>query len=279
MLKKLALGLVLATLAVTATHAAVPMLLNYQGRLSAPDGTPKNGSFTMVFSFYDAEDGGDALPSGTPWSETQTVTVTDGVFNVLLGSVTALPATLFEGGPSDSAGPLRFLHVVVDGETLAPRRRVASAAYAISGGSASGSDVSVRVTHAASQFPLCSPLAVAFTVESWDTSDLFTPGTSRLTAQTPGKYLIYGNLEESHVTGCQGGRHISVLLNGATTIAKESIVPYSSSPSSVPLPGAQSISTHYELNAGDYVELFAQGYQIIGPSSGHAPVFGMVKTP
>lgn len=111
--------------------ADVPQLLNYQGRLTAPDGTPKDGTFTMVFSVYDAETGGNQLPTATPWSETQSVTVTDGVFNVLLGSVTALPATLFQGGPTDAAGPLRFLNVVVDGETLSPRRRVGSAAYAI----------------------------------------------------------------------------------------------------------------------------------------------------
>lgn len=35
-----------------------------------------------------AETGGSQLPSGTPRSETQSVTVTNGVFNVLLGSVT-----------------------------------------------------------------------------------------------------------------------------------------------------------------------------------------------
>jgi hypothetical protein len=111
--------------------AAAPMLLNYQGHLAAPDGTPKNGTFAMQFSVYDAASGGNQLPTGTPWSETQNVTVTAGVFNVLLGSVTALPTSLFEGGPTDAAGPLRFLNVVVDGETLDPRKRIGSAAYAI----------------------------------------------------------------------------------------------------------------------------------------------------
>jgi hypothetical protein len=90
----------LALVVVLATRAAadVPMLLNYQGRLTDPSGNPKNGTFTMQFAVYDAETGGNQLPSGTPWSETQSVTVTNGVFNVLLGSVTALPADLFQGG-------------------------------------------------------------------------------------------------------------------------------------------------------------------------------------
>ena len=114
--------------------AQVPMLLNYQGQLSDPSGNPKNGTFTMQFAVYDAESGGNQLPSGGPWSETQSVTVNNGVFNVLLGSVTALPGALFAGGPSDSAGPLRFLQVTVNSETLTPRRRIVSAAYAVSGG-------------------------------------------------------------------------------------------------------------------------------------------------
>ncbi len=74
-------------------NADAANLLNYQGRLAhrPPSGNPKNGTFTMQFAVYDAETGGNQLPSGTPWSETQSVTVTNGVFNVLLGSVTALP--------------------------------------------------------------------------------------------------------------------------------------------------------------------------------------------
>ncbi|MBI4515297.1 MAG: hypothetical protein HY699_05705 [Deltaproteobacteria bacterium] len=111
--------------------ADAPNLLNYQGRLTDPSGTPKNGTFTMQFAVYDAESGGNQLPTGSPWSETQSVTVTNGVFNVLLGSVTALPTDLFQGGPLDASGPLRFLQVTVSGEALAPRKRIASAAYAI----------------------------------------------------------------------------------------------------------------------------------------------------
>lgn len=51
----------------------------------------------MQVAVYDAETGGDQLPAGTPWSEMQSVTVTNGVFNLLLGSVTALPAMTLHG--------------------------------------------------------------------------------------------------------------------------------------------------------------------------------------
>jgi len=124
-------AVVIALVLTAPVLADVPNLLNYQGRLTDASGNPKNGTFTMQFAVYDAETGGNQLPSGTPWGETQSVTVTNGVFNVLLGSVAALPGDLFEGGPSDTSGPLRFLQVTVEGETLSPRRRIVSVAYAI----------------------------------------------------------------------------------------------------------------------------------------------------
>ncbi len=129
----LLMGVVLVLMA-SGALAQVPQLLNYQGRLTDPSGNPQNGTFTMQFALYDAQSGGNQLPSGSPWSETQSVTVTNGVFNVLLGSVTALPATLFQGGPTDTSGPLRFLQVTVSGEVLTPRKRIASAAYAVNTG-------------------------------------------------------------------------------------------------------------------------------------------------
>ncbi len=133
MLNRLILMTAALVLAVSpcASASDVPMLLNYQGNLTAPDGTPKNGTFSMQFAVYDADTEGNQLPSGSPWNETQSVQVTDGVFNVLLGSATPLPTDLFEGGPTDSAGPLRFLEVSVVGETLSPRRRIVSTAYTL----------------------------------------------------------------------------------------------------------------------------------------------------
>ena len=56
-----------------------PQLLNYQGRLTDASGAPRNGSFTMGFAI---------LGGPSAWSETQGVTVTNGFFSALLGSVT-----------------------------------------------------------------------------------------------------------------------------------------------------------------------------------------------
>jgi hypothetical protein len=97
------------------------MLISYQGRLTDPTtGQPvTDGSYPMTFRIYTAQTGGSPI-----WSETQTVSVSGGLFNVLLGSVSPLSATVFSGTD-------RWLEVVVDGQTLSPRQRIASVAYSI----------------------------------------------------------------------------------------------------------------------------------------------------
>ena len=108
-----------------------PLLMNYQGRLTDPaTGLPRVGTFDMMFRVYDALSGGTLL-----WEEPHPgVSVTQGFFSVQLGETTSL-GTLFVGGASDSFGALRFLELAIgsgaSAETLAPRLRITSAAYAI----------------------------------------------------------------------------------------------------------------------------------------------------
>jgi len=66
-------------------QAQVPDTINYQGMLTSPSGTPISGSRTMVFSLYTVATLGSAI-----YTETQTVTVNNGVFNVAIGSMTPL---------------------------------------------------------------------------------------------------------------------------------------------------------------------------------------------
>ena len=111
----------------TILSAQVPQLINFQGQLDDANGDPANGVFSMVFEIYDAASGGTAV-----WTETQSVTATGGVFNVLLGSVTPIPLTLFDSG-SD-----RFLQITVDGNVLTPRRQFASIPSSFTAGGLSG---------------------------------------------------------------------------------------------------------------------------------------------
>ena len=103
------------------TQGGAPLLLNYQGRLADPTTSlPKpDGPYTITFKIHDAETDGTLI-----WAEAQVVTVTRGLFNVLLGSSTALSA-------SDFDGTSRWLELGVEGETLSPRVRMVSVPYAI----------------------------------------------------------------------------------------------------------------------------------------------------
>lgn len=110
-------------------------LLSYQGRLTDAAGAPLNGFYDISFSMVDQS--GSPLP--TAWSELHTgVAVEDGTFSLLLGSKTTFPTGIFEGPPADSYGPLRFLEVSVDGETLSPNVRLTSAVWALGASTIAG---------------------------------------------------------------------------------------------------------------------------------------------
>lgn len=94
----------------------------YQGYLTDSANSPVNGALEIVFKLYNVESGGTAL-----WSETQpAVSVTDGLFSVLLGSVTPLSSSLIADN-SDL-----WLGITIGSDTeMAPRDKLASAPYAM----------------------------------------------------------------------------------------------------------------------------------------------------
>lgn len=71
---------VILTLLAVSVHASISRKINYQGYLTDPQGTAINGDISIIFSIYSQVSGGNAL-----WTETHTVTVTDGIFSVNLG--------------------------------------------------------------------------------------------------------------------------------------------------------------------------------------------------
>ncbi|MBD3290387.1 hypothetical protein GF337_16405 [candidate division KSB1 bacterium] len=96
-------------------NAAVPQLMNYQAVLTDTSGVPVNGDVSIQFRIYDAEVGGTQL-----WTETQLVSVVDGLLNVLLGDVTPIPYSVFDG--SD-----RWISLQVAGDPeMEPRKRLVS---------------------------------------------------------------------------------------------------------------------------------------------------------
>ena len=82
--------------------------ISYQGRLADSGGTPvSSAGLGMTFKLYNAASGGSAL-----WTETYAgVPVNNGLFHVLLGSITPIPASLF------SSNDTLFLGIKVGADT------------------------------------------------------------------------------------------------------------------------------------------------------------------
>ncbi len=96
-------------------------LVNFQGLITDPGtGEPiADNIYSVRFSVWDA-----AAAGTEKWNETQNVTTSDGLFSVLLGSVTPITATVFEGSP-------RYLEVKVGADpAMTPRQQFATVAYA-----------------------------------------------------------------------------------------------------------------------------------------------------
>jgi len=106
----------LSTLLLASSVFAFPSLLSLDGFLTNSSGAALNGSFSFVFSLYNVSSGGSAL-----WTESQTLSVSSGRLNALLGSVSALSI------PFDQDYYLG-INVNSDGE-MSPRYRVAASAY------------------------------------------------------------------------------------------------------------------------------------------------------
>lgn len=99
-------------------YAAVPHLINYQGRLTDASAKPLEGAYDITFRIYDAEAAGSLL-----WEETHLgAVIQKGVFNVGLGSVTNL--NLVFDIPY-------FLEIKVGTEVMSPRQRITSAGYSV----------------------------------------------------------------------------------------------------------------------------------------------------
>jgi hypothetical protein len=127
MLASLALGAAAGPAA--APDAPTATLFSYQGQVSDAAGNPiTNPALPVTFKLYSVASGGTAC-----WTEAHTggnaVAVTNGLFNVLLGGLTAIPASCLTGDV--------YLELVVNGETLSPRERMTSVLHAVEAGTLS----------------------------------------------------------------------------------------------------------------------------------------------
>lgn len=97
-------------------------LLNVQGKLTNSGGTALSGNYTITFRMYNnlTDPIGNAI-----WSESQSVTVSSGLFNVTIGSATALDPITFNK-------PYYLgMQVTGDSNELSPRQLLGASAYAL----------------------------------------------------------------------------------------------------------------------------------------------------
>ena len=116
---RIAFFVVIGILCLTAlVYAAIPRVINYQGRLTDKDDNPLTGNFLVTFRFYDAEKEGQPM-----WEEGHILSIRNGMFNVLMGSVKPLEVDF-------NKDLWLGMEVASDGE-MTPRIKLASSVYAL----------------------------------------------------------------------------------------------------------------------------------------------------
>ncbi len=118
----------------TAALAAVPGQISYQGTLTDAYGAALDTTISMTFNIYS-----DSTGTSSIWTETQMgVGVTDGIFNVLLGSVNPLSEAVFPGTP-------RWLGIYVDDDPeLSPLQKLVSIPHAFHAAKADTAEYAFR---------------------------------------------------------------------------------------------------------------------------------------
>lgn len=166
--------------------AGINKTINFQGKVvNKTAGTNvANNTYTMIFSIYDKPSGGTQL-----WTETDSVTVTDGIFRVVLGAGTAFPANM-----NWNQNGL-FLDITFNSEQMGSRVQLTAVPYAFNAGQVDGLTVQDSTTGASSTSAILK-LGDATTQKTFDlgTNNLAftTSGTTTLTLPTAGTLAILG---------------------------------------------------------------------------------------
>ena len=148
----------LVALLITACTAGLFPQVSYQGVLTDENGQPINGSVQFTYRLYHDPTAGTQI-----YAETETVAVTDGLFNSVVG-----PNSVIGGlTPEDLTQPLYLEIQVANGvytETLTPRQRLYGSPYAFTlmpgavisstlGGAIADSGIIQAVTTVRNEYP------------------------------------------------------------------------------------------------------------------------------
>ncbi len=152
--------------------------INFQGKVvNKTVGTNvTDDDYSFTFTIYDAAAAGTTL-----WTETKTITVTNGIFQTLLGSVSALPDDI------DFNTDNLYLGIEFDGDgEMSPRVRLAAVPYAFNALKVAG--LTVTNTTGTLTIPNSTTVqfAAAFTTSGANALTLTTTGVTNITLPTTG---------------------------------------------------------------------------------------------
>lgn len=169
--------------------AEVPSLINYQGKLTDGLGDPVNGELEVTFSIYTVASDGGAV-----WSEVRAITVTDGIFNILLGAANPLKADLFSAYRATYLG----LKVGSDSE-MTPRQEIASVAYSLktAGINLKEDRIGIGTDDPGEKLTVSGNIAVSgyFKSPAWPTFHAYnnSGGNQSTTGVWPGNVTLFNN--------------------------------------------------------------------------------------
>ncbi|HET9135080.1 MAG TPA: hypothetical protein VFO76_00470 [Candidatus Kapabacteria bacterium] len=185
-------------------QAQIPRTLSYQGVILGTAGTPiSDGAHIIKITIYDAPTGGASL-----YSETILSTTSSGLFNVILGGATPLPASLdFSKG--------YWIGVSVDAAAeMAPRSSLTAVPYSLSAEHAETAEVANGLSSSAKGI-------VSSVNES--TGPIRIQGTGAAAVTTSNGTVTVNVPQAGTISSIQNADSTIVVTNGSGPIAKLSV--------------------------------------------------------
>ncbi|MEM7531664.1 MAG: hypothetical protein AAF639_05795 [Chloroflexota bacterium] len=231
-----------ASLNQPATHAPSTSIIPYQGRLADADGNPLSATVDMRFRLYDTAEGGTPLWAEA-WTDANGVQVTDGMFNVMLGSMTPISATVMNENSS------LFLGLAAgDDDEMTPRVQLGSVPFAMQGWRVPDGSITSE------KLDLKSGTACLSDHETYD-----FPGGSYIFKEIPSLSLDFSLEKPSKVLIWMDGLARSTSSTGESGVTLK-------------VDGANQVSTIFQRKAGWWFNV--NGQRILQLSTGHHSLQG-----
>ncbi|TXI33971.1 MAG: hypothetical protein E6Q53_02105, partial [Candidatus Moraniibacteriota bacterium] len=180
--------------------------ISFQGKVVNSNGTNvTNGSYTFVFQLYTVSSGGSNI-----WTETKSLTVTDGIFQTDLGDTTALPGSVDFNTDNIYLG----INFNSDGE-MSPRVRFTAAPYAFNAKKVGG--LTVTDTTGTLTIPNGKTISFADAFTTTGAFPLTLTSTASTTATLPSGTITLADLTTAQSLTNKTIGSTGLVFSGATT--------------------------------------------------------------